>query len=299
MKTLIGVVAFGGIRFLELFVRSMQETLTKPNTELLIVVAKPGDQEMENWCKEREFKHIVNRQNIGFPGSINDIFDYAFVDGDFDSVIFAGNDVVCLPGTLDHMIDTAEETDYEVLSGAQFDARFLVNTYPEARQFFHGPNLEFTDFLSRPWELHQHRLEKAITHGAMSDVRNLALFKRSVFDTIGFDDVNYWPGGYFCDNSIHRKCVLAGIKSADLPYAAFFHFWSRTIWQGERRPNDKFFERNKEFYIRQWGGTPGEERFTLPFDGQPYKLGDIVLPPTLEIADRDIEERVISYWRNL
>jgi GT2 family glycosyltransferase len=298
-KTLIGVVSYGGIRFLELFVRSVQETLTKPNTDLLIVVAKPGDSEMVQWCRDRNFRHIVNEQNIGFAGSINDIYDAGFVDGDYDQIVFAGNDVVCLPDTLDHMIETAESTGYDVLCGAEFDVRFLVNTYPEARQYFQGDGLELKDFSTRPWEIHKERLPKGVTSGAMSDVRNLTLFKRRTFDLIGYDNVSYWPNSYFCDNEINRKCGLAGVKVASLPFAAFYHAWSRTIHQGENRSHGKYFERNRQFYVDSWGGLPGQEIYTTPFNGGPYKLGDILLPPTLEIPDRDLEPSIIRHWASL
>lgn len=302
MKHLVGVVSYGGLPFLELFLRSVQENCTKSNVDLVVIVAKPDDFEMVEFLLVRGIRFIQNERNIGFAGSINDLLDAAFVDGDYDTLTICGNDTVLMPGSLDAMIEHAESSPWEMLCGSEFDSRFLVANYPEIRHLFHGPNLEFRDFTQRPWEIHKDYRENTIEPNTLKDVRNFTMFKRSVFEKVGYAEVSYYPGAYYEDLSYARRCHLSGIKAAGLPRACFYHAWSRTIHQGVNRDHGKFYERNAAHYEACWGTrTWGQERFALPFDGQPYRLpgSDIILPPTLEIGDRDLEARIVQYWSSL
>lgn len=299
-RTLIGVVSYSGIRFLEMFLRSVQETLTKP-ADVLVIVAKPDDSEMKHFLSVRGFPFIAHGQNKGFPASINDLYQHAFVDGDYDSLICAGNDVVCMPGALDGMIECADTTDWEMCCASEFNSRFLYDNYPEVRPIFEGPNLVLKDFTARPWEVHKDFRSPEIQPNTLKDVRNLTLFKRSSFEKVGFDDVSFYVNGYFADLDYARRCHLTGVRAAGLPHCAFFHWWSRTIHQSVSRDHGAYYTRNAAYYEAKWGTREwGQERYALPFDGKPYYLGDgITLQPDLKIASREQEDAVIDYWRSL
>lgn len=257
-NTLIGIVSYGGLPFLELALRSIQETTDK--ADVVVVVAKPNDLEMDHFLSARGINRQIHLQNCGFPASVNDLLDLAFTTsrswggGDYDNLIIMGNDVVAMPGAIDAMIRTAEETEFEMVCGSEFDARFLVNQYPEARQYFHGDNLVFNDFTARPWELHTERRSGIEPH-ARKDIRNFTLFKRSAFEKVGYADVAFWPNGYFEDNQYCERCDHLGVSACGLLDAAFFHFWSRTIHQGENRQHGKWFGLNKERYD-EWKANP-------------------------------------------
>lgn len=281
-KTLIGITSYGGLPFLKLALRSIEETATLP-VDVRVVVAKPDDWEMCSFL-EKSSKSIyhMHESNKGFPASVNDCYDAAFRYRDYDNLIIMGNDVVAMLGAIDALIRCADNTDYDMICGSEFDSRFLVNNYPEARQFFHGSNNEFTDFSARPWELHKD-FREGEEPGALKDVRNFTLYKRRVFDVVGYADVNFWPNGYFEDNDYAVRCNRAGIRACGLKQAAFFHFWSRTIHQGEARPNNVYFERNRDYYVQKWGGEWNHETRT----------------PELRIASRDGEAEIIRYWSSL
>jgi GT2 family glycosyltransferase len=300
-RTLIGTVAYGGLPFLRILVEEIAATTIRGDT--IVVVAKPGDQEMWDFLFGREINLIQHTENKGFPASINDLCDAAFVNGSYDNLIICGNDTVPMRGAIDAMIDCADSTDWETVSASEFDARFLASHYPEASKCFHPPNLSFTDFNARPWEIHftpEYRPGQSIEPNCFKDIRNMALFKRSSFEKVGYDDVNYWPNGYYADNDYCRRCVLSGVKSAGLQPAEFFHFWSRTIHQGEARPNSVYFERNRAYYIQKWGGEPNQERYALPFDGKGLQLTpEIFLKPEINIQSRDQEPAIIEYWAKL
>lgn len=293
-RTLIGIVSYAGLPFLELCLRSIRDTVTKPH-DVLVVVAKPDDWEMKMFLLERQISFIPHYQNRGFPASVNDLYDTAFTTGDYDNLIICGNDIVALPGSIDSLIQTADSTEFEMVCGSEYNARFLVNNYPEARKYFHGENLVFTDFKARPWELHTDRRYGIEPH-QRKDVRNMTLFKRSSFEKVGYDDVNYWPNGYYADNDYCRRCDLLGVSACGVAEAVFFHFASRTIHQNIQRNHGGYSAKNHWFYREAWGGDPGHETYSARFHGDPYKLGELTLPGENRIATRDHEEAVINYW---
>ena len=288
MKTLIGIVTFGNLPFTQLCINEIRAT-TKSPVDFFVIVGKPGDEETAQWLRQqavdhRDLQFHPHHKNYGFPASLNDIIDYLrdpLEPGEtYDHLILVGNDVVVYPGAVDALIETARDTDYEWICGSQFDVQSLCARYPEARPFFHGPNYEFK-FVApevtrgtltgnppphvggyipsgRPWELHQ-EFHTGLEPAAMKDVQNLCLYKRSVFEKIGYFDVNFWPNGYFSDNDYARRGNLAGVQACGVQQAAYFHFWSRTIHQGDARPNGKYFAANAEYYQRKWGGPVGAE----------------------------------------
>jgi GT2 family glycosyltransferase len=308
-KTLIGIVSYGGLPFLELCLRSIQETTDK--VDVMVVVAKSGDDEMANFLRVRGVPLLIHSTNQGFPASVNDLLDTAFVSGfsetiyrrfnfgDYDNLLIIGNDVVAMPGAIDAMIHTAETTDYEMVCGSEFNSRFLVNNYPEARQFFHGDNLIFNDFTARPWELHKERRSGIEPH-ARKDIRNFTLFKRSAFEKVGYADANFWPNGYAEDNDACLRLHKSGVSACGLLDAPFFHFWSRTIHQNAERDHGKYFTRNMGHYVHKWGGPVGGERYDQPYDGRGFQLSpEIFLAPDMKISSREQEAAIIDYWSRL
>lgn len=306
-RTLIGIVTFGNLPFTKLAIRELRATVTQPY-ELFVVVGKPDDHETRRFLAGQQIEHCWHRENMGFPASLNDIYDRAWRESDFDNLIIMGNDVIPYPRAVDAMIELANESDWEWVCSSQFDSKSLVARYEEAKRFFQGDNLVFTDFEARPWDLHldAHAAEMVggrdvIEPNCIKDVRNLCLFKRSVFAKIGYADVNFFPGGYFEDNDYCKRAQLAGVNACGLPRSAYFHFWSRTIHQGDgKSANDFYFGQNSRFYQTKWGGPFGSEAFALPFNGQAYHLpGAAALDATVEIRGRSRETPTINYWRKM
>lgn len=306
-KTLIGIVSYGGISFLELALRSIQETTDK--VDVMVVIAKPGDSEMMDflWKRKGTALHyaVQHDYNKGFPASVNDLLETAFVKGiytvndasqTYDNLIIMGNDVVALPGSIDAMIKTAEETDYEMVCGSEFNSRFLVDNYPEARPFFEGENLIFTDFSARPWELHKERRAGIEPH-ARKDIRNFTLFKRSAFEKVGYADAGFVPNGYFEDLDYCLRCDKLGVSACGLLDAPFFHFWSRTIHQNANRDHGRFYRNNAWLYHEKWGGGWQQEKYDLPYHGDPYELEPgLIIQPELKIRSREQEAAIIEHF---
>lgn len=295
---MIGVCSYGGLDFLKLSIQAAHET-TDGKYDIFVVVGKPGDDETCQWLEDEQWGYITHRRNEGFPAAINDIFETGFVDMGFDNVILMGSDVIPYPRAIDVMVECADSTDWEWICSSQFDAKSLCAMYPEARQYFQGENLIFTDFNARPWELHKHS-GSGIEPNALKDVQNLCLYKRSAFEKLGYVDVNFWPGGYFSDNDYARRGVNLGVKGCGLPESAYFHFWSRTIHQGEHTTTHERFARNEAFYKRKWGGPFAAETFHTPFNmGNSTLREGLHLPRTLKVESRDQEADIINYWSSL
>lgn len=292
-RSLVGICAYGGLPFLEMGLAALRE---QSAFDVLVIVAKPDDLEMAQNLNKRGITNLYCHTNIGFPAAVNEMYDYAFEGSDYDNLIIMGNDVVPMPGTIEAMIHCADTTDYEMVCGSEFNAKFLTDRYPEARKFFRGDNLIFTDWGARPWLLHKDA-QAGIEPDTRKDIRNLTLFKRSSFEKVGYDDVNFWPNGYFADNDYGRRCDLLGVRACGLKEAAFFHFTSRTINQGEQRPHGTFFDRNRIYYTHKWHGEPGQEKLSTPFGGGPYtEVGKVNMPCELKISTREHEAAAIEYW---
>lgn len=305
MKTLVGIVTYGGFDFTKLAIESFDRTVKSP-FDLFVVVGRPSDIITKQWLDASAVPNIVHEVNMGFPASLNDIYDYAFVHNDYDYLITAGNDIICYPYAIDSMISLADESDWEWISSSQYDVKTLLSQFPETAVSFHGSEdkLLIEDFRSRPWDKFTgYSQERVIEPNVIKDVHNLCLYKRSAFEAIGYVDPNFYPA-YYEDNDYARRGVNAKLKTCNLTNSVYFHFWSRTIKQFptnapmEKTSNHQYFNNNRKFYMIKWGGDFGQETYDVPFNGQPYLLGGkIPLEPSIKISRRDNEREIVDYWR--
>ncbi len=299
-RTLVGIVTFGNLPFTKLCYKGIRETTD--NVDVFVVIGKPGDMDTLKWAKENNLPNIVHNENKGFPASINDIYDYVWPNSDYnnyDYYIAIGNDVIPYPYAINQLIEIADTTDYEWVCGNEVSVKVLCELFPETRIYFEGHDYIFTHFdKAEPWKAFNNYSDKIeISPAGLSDVHNLALYKRSVFEKIGYIDVNFYPA-YYEDNDYARRAVNANIKSCTSINSRYFHFWSRTIKQETGGSNHKYFQANRYYYILKWGGDFGNEKWKIPFNGIPYRLtDDIILPASLKISSREDEEKIIRYWR--
>jgi GT2 family glycosyltransferase len=302
MNTLIGIVTFGNLPFTQMTIEAIEETTTEPYF-IYAVVGKPGDEATASWLRSKDISHVTHSENMGFPSSLNDIYDFAWKQNNFDNLVIMGNDVIVLPYAVDSLIRVANDTDYIWISANEIDVRVFCAGQPEAKKYFAGGNFIFTDFDARPWKEFPPQVSPKIQlHPtlALKDCHNLTIFKREIFDKVGYIDVNYFPA-YGEDTDFVRRAVVEGSireKSKYLENAQFFHFWSRTVKQETGGSNNNFFRNNMRFFNTKWGGPFGKEKYTVPFNGQPHMLThELVLQPDINIQSRKDELAIVNYWK--
>lgn len=278
-KVLVGMVTFGNMPFSRLTVQSIKKT-AKHDVDFFVVVGKPNDAETVQWLTEDKIPFTQHDQNYGFPFSINDIYDYAWVHNDYDYLIIVGNDIVAYPYCVDSLIDLADNSDYLVISALQVDVRSFVTLFPETSQYF-GDNYRIEDFSHECWNLFKdYSPVPQIAEMQLFDIQNCCLYKREAFEIVGYTDVNFYPA-YYIDNDYARRIVNSGMHCCTLVNARFFHFWSRTIHQGSGGSTNHYFENNRRYYIRKWHGDFGKEAIQAP----------------IKIDTRQNERLIINYWR--
>lgn len=294
----IGMVTYGNLKYTKMAVEALHDHTAEP-FELIIVAGKHGDGTVK-WCEDNKIACIEHKQNNGFPKSINDIYDMVWKDGSDDNLVIVGNDVLAYPDAVDSLLDYANTTDYEWLSGIEIlTPKKIVKKLPKYKHRFKGATFNLHGQHFDGWKDIKYA-KNGITKdmggfGIIGDTHNLCLFKRSVFDKIGYVDVNFYPA-YFEDNDYARRAQLAGVKLIRISDAKYFHFWSRTIHEaGQSSTNGKYFPKNEKFYTKKWGGKPGKEKWKRPFQDKvhPQRNGGI------RIADRSRETKLLNHWKGL
>jgi GT2 family glycosyltransferase len=92
------------------------------------------------------------------------------------------------------------------------------------------------------------------------------VFTPELLYEVGYLDENFFPA-YYEDNDHRYRMKQAGIEWEYLPLK-YQHAVSATI---KRDPaiyarNRMTFKENGRYYIEKWGGLPGQEKYTTPFD---------------------------------
>lgn len=281
-RTLVGIVTFGNLEFTKLSVESIRDT-SREKLDFFLIVGKPGDTDTIDWVQTQpDIAYKIHDRNMGFPYSLNDIYDYAWKDNHYDYLILTGNDVIAYPNCVDSLIKLADSCNYECISALQYDVKDLCVEFSEANKYFQGSNKIFSSFgIDRPWDMFtNHNAPLGIVDMELHDIQNLCLYKKSVFEKVGYTDVGFYPA-YFVDNDYARRMVISGIDCCTLTNARFFHFWSRTIHQGSGGSTDSYFKNNEKHYRLKWGGVFGKE----------------TIHPDVKIDDRIMEEQIIDHWR--
>lgn len=297
MKILLGMVSYGNFKFTKLALESVKNTSSYP-VDFFVVNGKNSDVETTSYLQENNIPFILHAENKGFPASINDIYDYAWKENDYDYLIIMGNDVIAYPDSIDKLIEMAISTDYEAISTKEYSVKTLYEQHPEYKHLIDSNhNYMFHNLDTPAWNVFSNPKELSITNGLI-DIHNLALYKKSVFEKVGYIDVNFFPA-YFEDDDYVRRMMLSNIKDCTIN-RFYFHFWSRTIHQGSGGSDNKFFENNRNFMLAKWGGLIHHWKYDKPFNGNTYTLcPGLGLPSEINIQTRHLEPHIVHYWKSL
>ncbi len=290
---IIGVPTYGNLGFTKMTVDHIKRT-TNTSYELILIIGKPGDVDTLRFCRQNQIHYLMHDYNKGLPASINDLYDQSFVYGKADALVVVGNDVLPYWNSINRLVDQANISNYDWISGTVTSITGLISRVPETQRYFSGgeKGRNFNGSSLPEWlDKYKYTENPMVVDLArfkiIGDSHNMCLFTKHLFQTIGYIDVNFYPA-YYEDNDYSHRAQLAGLKLCRLQNSRYFHFWSRTIHQGNmKKINDKYFSMNKSFYIEKWGGEPGKESFSKPYNG---KKG------SLNITSRANEDKIIKSW---
>lgn len=171
-------------------------------------------------------------RNIGVSKGWNDGLRRA-IAMECPFALISNDDIVLAPHTIRKLMEGMIFNDYDLLTA--------INTRDYAVAEGYGNAPDFSCFMVRPKEF---------------------------TDKFGWFDENFTPA-YFEDNDMHYRIRLQDGKAGCRLDAAMYHAGSVTQnWEGFQVVTPPMFERNRSYYAKKWGGWPGAESFTVPFNGE-------------------------------
>lgn len=125
-----------------------------------------------------------------------------------------------------------------------------------------------------------HREMTGLTEG-LADFFCFMVDIKQLFSNCGFFDSNFWPA-YFEDNDMHYRIKLAGLSTYLDNDLVVHHHGSATQNHMVDFPvcSHEQFVINRTYFVNKWGGVPGEERFTVPYDDDKLTIKDFWEPVT-------------------
>jgi GT2 family glycosyltransferase len=173
------------------------------------------------------------QENIGVSGGWNVGLQIAKENG-AETTIISNDDVTFLPGTIKKLVAGIETCD--LLS---------------ATNYKHS-NEQLTGFDEHP------------------DFSCFIVKTLDFIDKFGWFDENFRPA-YFEDNDMAYRIKLLGGRYARDLGAGMIHEGSVTQnMDGNPVVTSPMFEKNRAYYVKKWGGQPGEEKFLNAFNGEQY-----------------------------
>lgn len=220
----------------------------RSSTPYIIIMIDNGstDQTRSKLLKREEKKELIyinNTRNEGVAKSWNQGIEKAKNTYECNHFIVVNNDIVLKKCTIDRMIEDLEREDLGMVTAwnvnGEIDTPDKLVKYeiPILQKFTEAP--DFSCFM----------------------------IKESTINKVGYFDENFWPA-YFEDNDYHYRMKLKGIRAVKDNQALYYHYGSCTVKENEGigKVNNENYLINKEYYIKKWGGEPGNETFETPFN---------------------------------
>lgn len=168
-------------------------------------------------------------------------------DIECDLVLVINDDVLLAPHTLQGLVESWMQkqsgvvmiTGQNIRNSFDFPDQILKYQCPLNEDEVIGGGPDFSCFLTSP----------------------------EILDIVGKFDENFIPA-YFEDNDYHRRIDLLGYKAVSSSWAHYYHYGSTTqnYIDGQPVVMPFEFEQNRNYYSNKWGGEPGKETYTNPYN---------------------------------
>jgi GT2 family glycosyltransferase len=162
---------------------------------------------------------------------------------DCDYVMVINDDILFSPYCIDRLATTLSECDKDVVMVTPHNMRAQIDDPYEILNMMQtgfeglvdGP--DFSCFMVKP----------------------------DILNVVGRFDENFRPA-YFEDNDYHRRINLLGLSAVKVASIPYYHYGS--VSQNMHGPAcvPEQFERNRGYYFEKWGGHPGAETYSTPYN---------------------------------
>lgn len=197
-----------------------------------------------------------------------------WVEKNHDEVIW--NDRNVLSRAWNRGIKRAKELGYDLVFIPNLDVTFHTKTLDNLVKWAYK-NKDYTVIASVVYESYElfaeaslcSKLEPGFGRSSFSSF----LLRISEHKKVGdFDEV--FEPAYYEDDDYSRRLVLSKAKFGTALDSIFYHRVSQTLLNDtELNGNwNPIFEKNAKRYSEKWGGPPGSEKFTKPYDLQTTPL---------------------------
>jgi GT2 family glycosyltransferase len=193
-----------------------------------------------------EVKVVTNyRKDQSLSAAWNEGLQWS-LDRRHSFTLIINDDILFAPQTIDNMVKTFLDAEKRL--------KCAMITANNVRGLFDNP----LEILSYSTDVR-----------ALQENPDFACFmvRPTIASRVGFFDENFYPA-YFEDNDYHYRISLAGLNAFNDVSSPFYHYGSQTQNANADIPvvPPFAFELNRTYYIGKWGGAPGEEIFTHPYN---------------------------------
>jgi GT2 family glycosyltransferase len=202
------------------------------------------------------FLYHRNEERWGFQKSVNFGVKYGIEHG-ADFIMVCNNDIILHPEALWRLVERFNKNPVGMVSCMDVAGELKEkNITPQMIGALNANDKEVVDEAPHPHF-------------------SAFMVSKECWETVGEFDEVFFPA-YFEDNDYHYRMNLMEVPAIVLPTAMFYHYGSRT--QNEANENGQpivvsmLFENNRAFYVKKWGGLPGQENFTRPYNNPEWTL---------------------------
>ena len=227
------------------------------------------------------FEYKRNEERWGFQRSVNFGINNGFKNG-CDVALVLNNDIILHPEAIWRIAERMEKGDACLVScmdvhGEMFDKKIAPQ--------------DIGTLISKEYE----SMEE-VPHPCFSAFA----INKECWESIGEFDELFAPA-YFEDNDYHYRMKLIGLLAVLYPPAMFYHFGSRTQTNGDENGrtivSTPMFENNRAFYVKKWGGVPGEEKWEHPYNDLLVPITRVKQTPmtTWDDVEKEVDQIEIQY----
>lgn len=268
MATKVGIV-MPCINLWDKYTRSALDSVAKAqheagmkglSTQVLVIDNASTDATQEEMRKLTGCEYQRNEEMWGFQRSVNFGVKH-FLDDGYDYVLVLNNDIRLHPQAIVRLVERMERGRIHEEASEDFVEHVGMVTC-----------LDATGECERDPEriAGLDDVEKEACPETPNPCFSAFMVSGKCWARVGEFDELFWPA-YYEDNDYHYRMKLARVAAITYPPAMFFHWGSATQLEALGRPLTDSSNQHAN-YVRKWGGDPGKEAYTSPFNNPEIDL---------------------------